>query len=108
MALVDSELFFSLEYDCARDNYRRGDSIVQGWETLLSKQENVHRVVDDLNSVAYLCRVEGKRNGELCWSFDFTGHHIKNIKFRLDGLRKENDVSHFCVETKLILHPVSA
>lgn len=82
-----------MEYDCAKDQYRRGAELIKGWENLISKQENVRRVVDQTNNVAYICCQEGKANGELCWSFDFGAHHVRNIKFRLDGVNKENDVS---------------
>lgn len=82
-----------MEYDCAKDQYRRGFDLIKGWESLVSKQENVCRVVDRSNNSAYICCKKGKTSGELCWSFDFGIQHIKNIKFRLDGIKEESDVS---------------
>ncbi|KAL3997862.1 Thioredoxin family protein [Acanthocheilonema viteae] len=86
-----SDKVFSLEYDCAKDQYKRGVELIKGWENLLSKQENVCRVVDQTNNVAYMCCQEGKTSGELCWSFDFGVHHVKNIKFWLEGVKEESD-----------------
>ncbi|CAG9532026.1 unnamed protein product [Cercopithifilaria johnstoni] len=86
-----SDKVFCLEYDCAKDQYGRGVDLIKSWESLISKQENVRRVVDQMNNVAYLCCEEGKTSGELCWSFDFGVQHIKNIEFRLDGVKKESD-----------------
>ncbi|VDK41138.1 unnamed protein product, partial [Gongylonema pulchrum] len=34
---------FSLEYDCAKDEYKRGPNVIKGWQTLVNKQENVCR-----------------------------------------------------------------
>ncbi|VDO38030.1 unnamed protein product [Onchocerca flexuosa] len=86
-----SEKMFSLEYDCAKDQYRRGVDLIKGWESLVSKQKNVCRVVDQANNVAYICCQEGKTSGEIWWSFDFDGHLVKNIEFRLDGIKKNDD-----------------
>ncbi|VIO96732.1 Uncharacterized protein BM_BM4496 [Brugia malayi] len=83
---------FSLEYDCAKDQYRRGVDLIKGWQSLVSKQKNVYRVVDQMKNVAYICCQESKANGELCWSFDFGVHKIKNIEFRLDGIKKANGI----------------
>uniref|UniRef100_A0A915PZZ3 Peptide-N(4)-(N-acetyl-beta-glucosaminyl)asparagine amidase n=1 Tax=Setaria digitata TaxID=48799 RepID=A0A915PZZ3_9BILA len=88
-----SSKVFSLEYNCAKDQYKRGVDVIKGWESLVSKQENVLRVVDQTNNVAYICRQNGKSNGELWWSFDFGNNHVKNIEFRLDGVKKDNDVT---------------
>uniref|UniRef100_A0A1I8EU02 Peptide-N(4)-(N-acetyl-beta-glucosaminyl)asparagine amidase n=1 Tax=Wuchereria bancrofti TaxID=6293 RepID=A0A1I8EU02_WUCBA len=82
---------FSLEYDCAKDQYRRGVDLIKGWRSLVSKQKNVCRVVDQMKNVAYICCQEGNANGELCWSFDFGVHKIKNIEFRLDGIKKDSN-----------------
>lgn len=82
-----------MEYNCAKDQYRRGANIIKGWESLVTKQENVCRVMDQMNNVAYMCCQEGKTSGELCWSFDFGVEHVKNVQFRLNGIKKESDVS---------------
>ncbi|VDO24385.1 unnamed protein product [Brugia timori] len=84
--------YASLEYDCAKDQYRRGVDLIKGWQSLVSKQKNVYRVVDQMKNVAYICCQESKANGELCWSFDFGVHKIKNIEFRLDGIKKANGI----------------
>ncbi|VDK73875.1 unnamed protein product [Onchocerca ochengi] len=86
-----SDKVFSLEYDCAKDQYRRGVDLIKGWESLVSKQKNVCRVADQASNVAYICCQEGKTSGEICWSFDFDGHLVKNIEFRLDGIKKNDD-----------------
>uniref|UniRef100_A0A0R3RQ64 Peptide-N(4)-(N-acetyl-beta-glucosaminyl)asparagine amidase n=1 Tax=Elaeophora elaphi TaxID=1147741 RepID=A0A0R3RQ64_9BILA len=83
--------YFSLEYDCAKDQYRRGVDLIKGLESLLSKQQNVCRMVDQTNNVAYICCQEGRASGELCWSFDFGGQHVKNIELRLDSVQKVSD-----------------
>lgn len=82
---------FSLEYNCAKDEYKRGDQAIRGWDSFASKARNIRRLEDDAEGVAYLCREDGEVSGELCWSFDFGRAHVKNIEFRLDGIKKRED-----------------
>ncbi|VDM37775.1 unnamed protein product [Toxocara canis] len=87
----DNELaakFLRMEYNCAKNEYKRGDNVVRGWESLINKHKDVFRKEETDKDVAYLCRKEGKPAGELCWSFDLEGLSIKTFSVQLKGIAK--------------------
>ncbi|VDK44765.1 unnamed protein product [Anisakis simplex] len=84
-------LFYRLEYNCAKDEYKRGENVIGGWENLISKHKDVFRKEEVDWKMCYLCRREGKSNGELCWSFDLDGLSIKTFSVQLNGITKYED-----------------
>lgn len=83
---------FRLEYTCAKDEYKRGNEVIRGWENLLNKQRDVFRKEESDWKMAYICRKEGKSTGELCWSLDLEGLGIKTLNVELKGITKYEDV----------------
>lgn len=91
-----------MEYNCAYDEYKRGTEVIQGWESLVNRHQNVRRIRDSAENVAFLCQTEDGSDGEICWCFDFNDQHVKNIEIGVSGIRKTENVRLFFLTTYLV------
>ncbi|CAI4229909.1 unnamed protein product [Auanema sp. JU1783] len=74
-----------IRYNCSTDVYTRGEDKIKGWASYIYKSKNVMRKVENDWKVTYLCRKEGKEEGEITWAVDLTGVKGKSARLRICG-----------------------
>uniref|UniRef100_A0A1I7RKX9 Peptide-N(4)-(N-acetyl-beta-glucosaminyl)asparagine amidase n=1 Tax=Bursaphelenchus xylophilus TaxID=6326 RepID=A0A1I7RKX9_BURXY len=77
---------FVLEYDIVQDAYYRQnnkDEVTRGLFSYLKEARNIQRKVEKDWKVAYICRTEDSKNGDLSWRINLDGIKPKLLRINI-------------------------
>ncbi|CAJ0927387.1 unnamed protein product, partial [Mesorhabditis belari] len=77
---------FTLSYNVVKDAYLRGETASKGFHSMVFKSKDIQLKKEFDWKKAYLCRKEGKDEGEICWTVDLTGLKAKRAFLKVDGM----------------------